>query len=75
MSEQLRLLAALHQAEALAINGARISFCLEHSAMVHAVERGALAAAWIEKRIECDRARAEVTGMQEADRGAHEDGR
>ena len=75
MSEQLRLLAALREAEALAINGARVSYCLERAAMVHAVDRGALAAAWLLKVIECQRARVVVAGMLEADRGAHDDGR
>jgi hypothetical protein len=64
---QVRMLAALHQAEALASNGASVTYCLEHAAAVNAVDRGALAAAWLLKIIECQRARVLVASMREAD--------
>lgn len=67
MSDQLRLLAALHQAEALAVEGVAVRYALERASTAHAVDRGAVAAAWIEKRIECDRARAAEQAICEAD--------
>jgi len=75
MSPELRLLAALCKAEALATGGARIAYCLQRAASLHDVDRGGLAEIWIEKRIECERARAVVAGMREADDDAHEGGR
>lgn len=67
MSQELRMLAALQEAEALASTGRRAGYCLYHASSAHAVRRGELAEFWIEKRIECDRARAVVAGMKEAD--------
>ena len=75
MSPQLRLLAALRMAEQLASAGGRAAYCLTHAAETHAVSRGELAAAWVQKIMECQRARVVVAGMAEADRGAHKGGR
>jgi hypothetical protein len=72
---QARLLFALHRAEALARNGARVTWCLEHASAVHAVDRGALAAAWLLKVIECERARAAVAGLKRGDTEAEAGGR
>jgi hypothetical protein len=70
MNDQARILAALHSAEALAGTGARVAYCLDRAATVHAVDRGALAAAWLEKRVECDRARAAARATKEGDADA-----
>ena len=67
MSDQVRMLQAIHQATALARGGARVTYCLDCAAAAQAGDRGALAAAWLEQRIECDRARAAVASMREAD--------
>lgn len=75
VNEHLRLLAALHQAETLAGSGARVTYCLDHVAAAHAVDRGALAAAWLAKRIECDRARAAVASLRAGDHEAESGGR
>jgi len=63
------MLAALGLAESMAGDGVRASYCLERAAAVHAVDRGALATAWIEKRVECDRARAAARATKEGDDG------
>ncbi len=67
MSQARRLLAALRDAEALASTGRRAGYCLDRASSAHVVRRGELAELWIEKRIECDRARAVVVAMKEAD--------
>jgi len=72
---QVRMLAALQDAEALALAGRRVSYCLARASESHAISCGELAALWIAKRIECDRARAVVAGMREGDDDAHEGGR
>jgi hypothetical protein len=72
---QARLLGALHQAETLAGTGARVTYCLEHAAAVHAVDRGTLAAAWLLKIIECERARAAVASLKAGDADAEAGGR
>jgi hypothetical protein len=75
MSVQLRLLAALHQAEALADSGARVDYCLEHVATAHSIDRGTLAALWIEKRIEVELARDAVARLEAGDADAEAGGR
>jgi hypothetical protein len=67
MSPQLRLLAALQEAEALAAEGREVAYALDCAARSHTVGRGEIAALWLIKVIARDRARAVIAAMQEAD--------
>jgi hypothetical protein len=69
------MLAALHDAEALAMAGRRVSYCLARASESHSVSCGDLAALWIEKRIEVERARAALASLQAGDDDAEAGGR
>ena len=61
------MLAALEDAEAHVRSGCGVAYSLGRAAETHAVPRGELAERWLEKRIECDRARAAAASMQQSD--------
>jgi hypothetical protein len=64
----VRLLSALNMAEDMAaVRTVHPRFAVSASSRAHAVDEGSLALLWLEKRIECDRARAVIQAFDQAD--------